>query len=198
MRISGLPIVVWPIFYAWLNAPRGARTRRNTARLLAALAVAHFAALGASLFFLYCYVRFGYWDLYMRTQFLGWDVRRTTSPSSTAAPTSSAFRSRPRVISSRNGSVASSACFPAGLRGLPRGGASSGPVAAPPDRASKFREQELLKENRRVQEQLSELSSTSTDYEDLVAGKRVSLPFCVPTTRKLKLSIRLSTTRSEY
>ena len=55
-RITGLPLVVYPVLHAWLNAPREAGRRRNTARLLAALAVGMFAALGAVLFFLYCQV----------------------------------------------------------------------------------------------------------------------------------------------
>ena len=74
-RISGLPVVVYPVLYAWLNQPREAGSRRNAARLATALAVAAFAALGAGLFFLYCQIHFGCWDLYMKTQLLGWGVR---------------------------------------------------------------------------------------------------------------------------
>ena len=76
-RISGLPIVVYPVLHAWLNAPgEGAGGRwKNAVRLLPPLAVAAFAALGVGLFLLFCQVRFGYWDLYMRTQFLGWRVQ---------------------------------------------------------------------------------------------------------------------------
>ncbi len=105
-RISGLPVVVYPVLYAWLNQPREAGSRRNAARLATALAVAAFAALGAGLFFLYCQIHFGCWDLYMKTQLLGWGVRRTTSPFSTGTPISSAFRFGSMGTSTRAGSVA--------------------------------------------------------------------------------------------
>jgi hypothetical protein len=75
-RIVGLPVVVYPVLHAWLNPPRGAPAPRGLVRrLAAALAVAAAAALGGGLFLLYCQCLFGYWDLYMRTQHLGWNVR---------------------------------------------------------------------------------------------------------------------------
>jgi myosin protein heavy chain len=52
---------------------------------------------------------------------------------------------------------------------------------------SKLREQELLKENRRVQEQLSELSSTSTDYEDLVRRKESELAILRADNKKFEV-----------
>jgi myosin heavy chain 9/10/11/14 len=50
--------------------------------------------------------------------------------------------------------------------------------------ASKSRELELLEENRRVQQQLSELSTTSTGYEDLVRRKESELSILRVDNRK--------------
>jgi hypothetical protein len=60
-RILGLPVTAIPLLAS--RAPR-----RTTA-----LAIA--ASLGALLFFFYCQVKFGAYDLYMQTQRIGWDAR---------------------------------------------------------------------------------------------------------------------------
>jgi hypothetical protein len=62
-RILGLPVTAIPLLAN--RAPRRA----------APLAIAAIASLGALLFFLYCQVKFGAYDLYMQTQRIGWDAR---------------------------------------------------------------------------------------------------------------------------
>jgi hypothetical protein len=73
-RLVGLPVVLFPLLQACLHRP-GAEALAGRARLLAASACGAAAALGAGLFFLYCHLRFGHWDLYMLTNEAGWKVR---------------------------------------------------------------------------------------------------------------------------
>jgi hypothetical protein len=76
-RLVGLAIVIYPLLDAWLNAAGGERPtlRQTLGRWLPPLAVAAVACLGAALFFLYCQLRFGQWNLYMKTQTFGWGVQ---------------------------------------------------------------------------------------------------------------------------
>jgi hypothetical protein len=68
-RLVGLPLVVYPLFHAWLNSEG-----RTTARLVRGALLAMAATLGTGLFFAYCQHLFGHWDLYMMTNAAGWSV----------------------------------------------------------------------------------------------------------------------------
>ncbi len=72
-RIVGLPLVICPVVMAVLPLLRrdcGAWLRS----LAAAGALSVTAALGGLLFFGFCQLRFGHWDLYLQTQRTGWAV----------------------------------------------------------------------------------------------------------------------------
>jgi hypothetical protein len=75
-RLVGLPLVIYPLYCALASSDAevsglGSRLRKS----LFALVVGGIASLGGLLFFAYCSWRFGRWDLYMKTNALGWDVR---------------------------------------------------------------------------------------------------------------------------
>jgi hypothetical protein len=75
-RLVGVPLVVYPLLQAWLHPTEerplpGARLRR----LVRAAVLGAVASLGAASFFAYCQLHFGQWDLYMKTEAVGWSVR---------------------------------------------------------------------------------------------------------------------------
>lgn len=81
-RIVGLPLAGVPTAVAVLGALLGRREgpregRRGAGRgvLVRHAAVALLAAAGAGLFFLFCHLRWGRWDLYMWTQQVGWGIQ---------------------------------------------------------------------------------------------------------------------------
>lgn len=76
-RLVGVPLVVYPLWQA-LRPGSAARTVLGGRRLLVlvpAALISGAAALGAILFFVYCHWRFGQWNLYMETQWIGWQVK---------------------------------------------------------------------------------------------------------------------------
>jgi hypothetical protein len=70
-RLVGVPLVVAPLVQACLGEDAGGRPRRVGRALLAG----GVAALGAGLFFAYCHVEFGHWDLYLKSSSLGWGAK---------------------------------------------------------------------------------------------------------------------------
>lgn len=68
-RITGLPLALYP--FARLGFPVRGRSLRPYVR---AAAVTGAALLGGLSFFLFCQFRFGDWNLYMRTEYIGWGV----------------------------------------------------------------------------------------------------------------------------
>jgi hypothetical protein len=74
-RIVGVPLVIAPVIDAWLSRDAAASGLANRGRCLAVpLLVGTAASLGCLLFFGYCQLRFGQWDLYQRTQAAGWGL----------------------------------------------------------------------------------------------------------------------------
>jgi hypothetical protein len=75
-RIVGIPCAAFPIVRAvFQNGWRGLRDVRSwSQRFVPAIAVMLGASLGAVSFFVYCFVRWGRWDLYMLTQQAGWAI----------------------------------------------------------------------------------------------------------------------------
>lgn len=75
-RIVGLPCALFPVIQALLQrGATGARDIRSwIQRLSPAVAVTLGASLGAASFFVYCFVRWGRWNLYMLTQQAGWAI----------------------------------------------------------------------------------------------------------------------------
>ena len=71
-RWVGFPLIAYPVVHAWLAAPRGEPWARSLRRLAVPLATAAAAGLGALLYFAYCQLRFGEWDLYMKSNDAGW------------------------------------------------------------------------------------------------------------------------------
>jgi hypothetical protein len=75
-RIVGLPLAMCPLFLAGLTllANEGEVRKTWLARLTAAAALTFLASLGGLLFFAFCQLRYGHWDMYMINQKLGWGV----------------------------------------------------------------------------------------------------------------------------
>lgn len=100
-RIAGVPAALYPVIREWCRPRRETVSRRRSPGIspsssalyfyrppssfgmapadpaqsrLAATAITLVAIGGAALFFLYCHVRFGAWNLYMQTQQNGWGV----------------------------------------------------------------------------------------------------------------------------
>lgn len=75
-RLVGVPLVVYPLWQALRpgSAARAVLGGRRLVVLLPAALVSGAAALGAILFFVYCHWRFGQWNIYMETQWIGWQV----------------------------------------------------------------------------------------------------------------------------
>jgi hypothetical protein len=76
-RFVGLAVVVYPLVDALLKAAGSQRPAFGQAlrRWLPRFALAATACLGAGSFFLYCHLRFGQWNLYMKSQTFGWGVQ---------------------------------------------------------------------------------------------------------------------------
>jgi hypothetical protein len=73
-RIVGLPLVICPVIVALVPLPQ--REATGTVRsLVSAGSLAFTAALGGLLFFGFCQLRLGHWDLYLQIQRVGWGVR---------------------------------------------------------------------------------------------------------------------------
>jgi hypothetical protein len=75
-RIVGIPCAGFPLVHAvFKNGWRGLTEVRSWwKRYGAALGMTLGAVLGAAAFFAYCLVRWGRWDIYMRTQQAGWAI----------------------------------------------------------------------------------------------------------------------------
>jgi len=75
-RIVGIPCAAFPVVRdVFKKGWNGFRQPRQWLRNYgSAIAVMIVATLGAVLFFIYCQVRWGRWDLYMLTQSAGWDI----------------------------------------------------------------------------------------------------------------------------
>jgi hypothetical protein len=80
-RIVGAPLAALPVVWAWNDLWPSIKTRATLRFLLRRIwpytLVSLGTAFGTISFFLYCAVRFGYWDLYMRTRAAGWGVSKT-------------------------------------------------------------------------------------------------------------------------
>ena len=80
-RIVGAPLAALPVLWEWneLWPALKARTRFLTVLLRSVpyMLVSIATAFGTISFFIYCALRFGYWDLYMRTRAAGWGVSKT-------------------------------------------------------------------------------------------------------------------------
>jgi hypothetical protein len=70
-RVVGVPLVIAPVIHALLTRDGSTTTVRRVVNVVLS-AVA--AGLGCSLFFGFCWWQFGQWDLYMKTEAVGWDV----------------------------------------------------------------------------------------------------------------------------
>jgi hypothetical protein len=75
-RLVGVPVVVFPLCQVFFGGDSAASDKEKSwlrgygrAMLLGAA-----ASLGAILFFMYCYFRFGAWDTYMQTGHYGWSI----------------------------------------------------------------------------------------------------------------------------
>ena len=75
-RIVGLPCALFPVLNATFQkgSPEEANGRSLIRRIVSPIAIMLGASLGAISFFLYCFVRWGRWDLYMLTQNAGWAI----------------------------------------------------------------------------------------------------------------------------
>lgn len=75
-RLVGLPLAIYPLARVLLGAApdSGPSLRERLRRCTVPLLIGVVAAGGSLSFFLFCQVRFGCWNLYMRTQHLGWGV----------------------------------------------------------------------------------------------------------------------------
>ncbi len=75
-RIVGLPCALFPVVNSIVvkGGDRANNFRERLWRLRAPLLVTAFSMLGAILFFIYCQVRWGRWDIYMLTQHAGWAI----------------------------------------------------------------------------------------------------------------------------
>jgi hypothetical protein len=72
-RLVGLPLVILPLLTEWL-AP-GLPVRDRLKRSVVPALIAAVAALGCFSYFAFCQWRFGHWDLYMKIEESGWQVR---------------------------------------------------------------------------------------------------------------------------
>jgi hypothetical protein len=71
-RLIGLPLIVYPMIRESLGSTRQSMTLR---RALVPIFLGGCAGLGSALFFGFCQWRFGQWNLYMKTEEIGWGVR---------------------------------------------------------------------------------------------------------------------------
>jgi len=72
-RLVGVPLVIFPLLLVVFAVKPWSRISLRS--WLRALSLGAIASLGAGLFFAYCAWRFGDWDLYSKTEQVGWDVR---------------------------------------------------------------------------------------------------------------------------
>jgi hypothetical protein len=91
-RLVGLPLVVYPLFQAWLNRPRAgaAGAGRPQWSAFVPLAVGAAAGLGLLLYFAYLQFRLGAWDLFLKSAF----VERALRPDYLCLFTRRAFQVR--------------------------------------------------------------------------------------------------------
>jgi hypothetical protein len=68
-RIVGIPCAAYPVVRSVF-----AKRWRGVRQHFPAIALMLSATLGAVFFFLYCQLRWGRWDMYMRTQIAGWGI----------------------------------------------------------------------------------------------------------------------------
>lgn len=68
-RIVGIPCAMIPVLRS--VATKGVRTLRQH---LPAIAISVLSMFGAALFFVYCQLRWGHWNMYMLTQAAGWGI----------------------------------------------------------------------------------------------------------------------------
>jgi hypothetical protein len=75
-RIVGIPCAAFPVVRSLFSKGwRGLREPRAwTRRYMPAIGLMFVATLGAVLFFIYCQLRWGRWNIYMLTQSAGWDI----------------------------------------------------------------------------------------------------------------------------
>ena len=75
-RLVGVPLAVYPLFRAWLCRTRGGdpAKRWGWQQAVRPLLIGSITMLGALSFFAYCHFRFGHWDIYMKTEEVGWGV----------------------------------------------------------------------------------------------------------------------------
>jgi hypothetical protein len=75
-RIVGIPCAVYPLVRSiFVKGWNGLRDTRSWLREYGpALGLTIVAMFGAALFFIYCQVRWGRWDMYMLTQSAGWSI----------------------------------------------------------------------------------------------------------------------------
>lgn len=71
-RIVGLPLAIYPLAHFWLFGMKSGRLWRQNSKYLAISAI---STLGCFLFFAFCYFQFGIWNLYMKTQAIGWRIQ---------------------------------------------------------------------------------------------------------------------------
>jgi hypothetical protein len=75
-RIVGIPCAAFPVIRSiFLHPWKGFGSARAWLRQhLPAVVLMFVATMGAGLFFIYCQLRWGHWDLYMLTQAAGWGI----------------------------------------------------------------------------------------------------------------------------
>jgi hypothetical protein len=71
-RLFGLPLAIYPLVRAWLRRKEGGP--KGWRRWVGPLLLGGAVAAGGLLFFVYCHVRFGHWDMQMRVLRQGWGV----------------------------------------------------------------------------------------------------------------------------
>lgn len=75
-RIVGVPLAIYPALRTWIPLLTGIRLGKiatvDRTRAIGSLWASMLAALGGLTFFLWCALRFGKWDLYVRLQEIGW------------------------------------------------------------------------------------------------------------------------------
>ena len=74
-RLVGVPVVIFPLCQSCSGTDAETKSRPTWLRRYGrAVLLGCVASLGAIFFFLYCQVRFGAWDTYMRTGYYGWNI----------------------------------------------------------------------------------------------------------------------------
>jgi hypothetical protein len=89
-RIVGAPLAALPVVWAWNDLWPSVKARLSFGALLlrswSYALVSAATACGTIGFFVYCAVRFGHWDLYMRTRAAGWLIFKTDYSAMFALP----------------------------------------------------------------------------------------------------------------